>query len=188
MLATLVNFSGRQNKGNSYFVSSFIGEYLTQLEYETNSFHFAELEVNPCSKCSYECFEDITSCPYSSDDLVNIYTNLCKANLQIFIIPNYSEWPCSNYFAFNERGQCFFDDQKYIEYQEADKLFVILSNTSSDNIMNVISSNHPGLSIENFIVVRSRDYNQSSIKGNLSDNQIFREDFFTKLEQFMMSR
>ena len=72
----------------------------------------SEISVNSCGDCSA----------------------VCKS------LPNYCDYPCANFFAFNERIQRYFQDHpKRLDcYEGVPKKFIVISNTEKHNFRAVL--------------------------------------------------
>lgn len=127
---TIANFSGHRN-GNSEKIANYLFENLKD-HYMVEVIHFADLEINACGKCEYQCFEQNNQCPYFYDDIVLTYKKMAQSSFCVFIIPNYSDVPCSNYFIFRERSQCTVENNLAKTYAEVRKHFIVISSTSQD--------------------------------------------------------
>ncbi len=176
MRVVVLNFSARKTAGNSRTIAAEIERSFPL----SRIIHFSDMEVNRCNKCDYQCFKEVKLCKFRNDDVLSIYNEVMSSDLTIYIIPNHSGWPNSNYFAFNERSQSVFNVNNYEVYNRVRKHFIILSNTSPDNIINLIKGDFKGLCADDITVISSRYYGQSSIKGKLLESQNFIE--FLKVE------
>ena len=95
-----VSFSGRNN-GNC----SDIAQYL--IRENDKLVLFKDVFYNPCSKCSYECFNSM--CKYRYDDVYDLLESTNNYKKIVFIVPMYSGNPSSLYFILNERMQDYFN-------------------------------------------------------------------------------
>ena len=103
MKTCIISFSSRGN-GNC----AQIGKLIRSLSEEAVLFQFSYFEIHACGKCGYECFADRSKCPYYSDMEYRLLDAVTHSDLAYFILPNYCDYPCTNYFVFNERSQCYF--------------------------------------------------------------------------------
>lgn len=94
MKILLINFSSRKF-GNCNSITKFIRDNLKD---EIKIKSFASLSIKSCGDCNYECFNKRSDCPFISDDAYELYEEICKSDLVYFIIPNYCDYPCSNFF------------------------------------------------------------------------------------------
>lgn len=72
--------------------------------------------------------------PFSALDFLNLQTG---SDVVFYVVPNYSDFPCSNFFIFNERGQCYFrgTEKRMEKYLSVKKKFIVVSNTGEDNFI-----------------------------------------------------
>lgn len=59
---------------------------------------------------------------------------ICQSETTCFIVPNYCDFPCANFFIFNERSQCYFQGRPEFlnQYLNVPKKFVVVSNSKSE--------------------------------------------------------
>ena len=95
----MISFSGRGN-GNCDQIAKFAASQ------EDRIVRFRDLNVHPCSGCSYECFSG--ECKYRDDDVYNLYEQMLSYDKVILVVPMYCGNPSSLYFIFNERCQDYF--------------------------------------------------------------------------------
>lgn len=107
MKVCIVPFSGRPG-GNC----SRIAEIIRQKEREAAVYDFSALSITPCGCCNYECFQQREKCPHFSDPEFTICEAIANSDLAYFIVPNYCDYPCANFFIFNERSQCYFQHRE----------------------------------------------------------------------------
>ena len=100
----IISFSARQD-GNCDGISRMIREHY---DHSCTVFRFSQQQIHPCGGCRYECFGKETTCPYIADPEYGLLDAICNHDLTYFVIPNYCDYPCANYFIFNERSQCYF--------------------------------------------------------------------------------
>jgi len=167
MRISIINFSGRHN-GNC----SDIAELIVQskhAEHETARYDMSALDVTPCGKCGYNCFEDSTCCPYINDDVYRIYSSICSSDLAYYIVPNYCDYPNAYFFIFNERGQCFFrsSPDKLGQYLNTSKKFIVISNTGEENFRNILSDHISENSVLDILFLSAKSFGIDSIGGGL---------------------
>ncbi|MCL2461324.1 MAG: hypothetical protein FWF44_01550 [Defluviitaleaceae bacterium] len=169
MGAVIVNFSGRIGDGNG----SAIGEFIRRNIFSGGAelINFNSVSVHPCTGCGYECFYDHDSCRYAGDDAVRIYEAVADAEMAVFIVPSYCDFPCSNYFAFKERAQCFCWSEKWQAYLDTRKKFVVIANSGFETISDVIKHGFSKVTDDDILLLRCLDYGSVSIKGNLMENE-----------------
>lgn len=137
MKILLINFSSRK-LGNCNSITKFIEDNLKD---EIKSISFSSLSIKSCGDCNYECFNKRLDCPFISDDVYELYEEICKSDLVYFIIPNYCDYPCSNFFKFNERSLCYFSGMSNLleKYESINKRYIVISNTEKDNFIKVFN-------------------------------------------------
>ena len=101
-------------------------------------------------------------------DLLDAVTN---SEQTYFILPNYCDYPCANFFIFNERSQCYFQGRpKLLEsYEKVPKRFVVISNTNEDNFLQAMAyhtNDEPKV-----LFLSPKRYGKTSIKGDLLTNE-----------------
>ncbi|MDF2698686.1 MAG: hypothetical protein K0Q49_242 [Haloplasmataceae bacterium] len=167
----LINFSSRVEKGNSYSISQYIKEKLNiyNKNITVKQFNFYNLNVNKCGVCDYQCFKNTNDCPVLKDDIKSIYEEIINSNLCIYIIPIYSDYPCSNFFLFRERSQCIFSNENiYEQYLKVNKRFIIIGNTGIEQTMMILKNDFKDTFSSNLITnVKSIDVGEKSTRGNL---------------------
>ena len=162
---TIINFSGRKN-GNCHNIASVITQTMTA-NFEVTVKEMHNLNITPCGRCEYECFTKTASCPYKNDDIIGLYNAVCSSNLAIFIIPNYVDYPNANFFIFNERGACFFQNNTSLmeRYQQTPKKFIVVSNTGRENFEHVFKMHVQDDA--DILFLSPSNYQKSSVKGDL---------------------
>lgn len=164
MKKTIISFSGRKN-GNC----SNIGRMLYQSEEDSIFYDFSEISITPCTACSLECFKEGQQCPYRDDMVYTIYDSIMHSDMTFFIVPNYCDYPCSLYFIFNERSQCYFQHHPQLleQYLEKRKKFIVISNTNQENFIKAFEyqSQKPDI-----LFLSAKRYNKISIRGDLLDS------------------
>ncbi len=60
---------------------------------------------------------------------------IVRSEITYFIVPNYCDYPCSNYYVFNERSQCYFQGKPALldDYLKVPKRSIVVSNTNEDS-------------------------------------------------------
>ncbi|QSX06480.1 flavodoxin family protein [Sedimentibacter sp. zth1] len=165
MKIVIVNFSGKLKNGNGEKISLYIKKLLCKNEVQI--INFKQLNINSCNMCNYECFEKMSSCRYIDDDIKFVYDSLINADYNIYIIPIYSDYPCSNYFAFRERSQCYFDEVIYNKYSVIRKSFIIIGNSGFENTYNIVHNDYKDINRDSFLQLSSNKYSTKSINGDL---------------------
>ena len=140
----------------------------------TKEISISTLNWDSCNKCEYECFNSAGDCRYIKDDVKRVYSEILNHDMTIFIIPVYSDYPCSNYFIFRERSQFVFDSNGiYEDFLSKKKKFIIISNTSDDDVIKVLKNDNKSIRNEDVFIVKTQDYNVKSVKGSITENRAF---------------
>lgn len=170
----IVTFSARKG-GNC----AEIGTYIKELHPDrAELIAFSELAVAPCGRCAYECFRDNTKCPHIGDSAYGVYETISHSDLAYFIVPNYCDFPCANYFAFNERRLCYFQghDDRRERYEHVRKKFIVLSNAGRENFR-IAFSHHVAEGAEpQILFLSAKSYGKSSIDGDLISSGAAKDD------------
>lgn len=84
-----------------------------------------------------------------------------------FVIPNYCDYPCANYFIFNERSQCFFQGkpERLDAFLRVRKKFIVVSNTNQENFRQILSQNVDGE--PEILFLSAKKYGRNSVCGDL---------------------
>lgn len=178
MSVCIVSFSSRKN-GNCSQTGEFIRAYLS----DTILYDFANFTIHPCGDCSYQCFNGGSNCPYFLDKEREILDAITNSTTTYFIVPNYCDFPCSNFFVFNERSLCYFQNNEKLlaRYLQASKKFIVISNTNLENFKTAFAyhtDNEPDI-----LCLSSKKYGKSSTDNNLLSSQQAIDDlkeFITK--------
>lgn len=169
MKICIINFSGREN-GNCRKIADIVAEYFNNSG--VKRFDFCNTEITPCGKCNDECFAKRENCPYINDEIFDIYDSITNCDAAFFIMPNYCDYPCANYFAFNERSQCYFQGKpKLLEsYLKVKKKFIVVSNTQKENFINAFKYQIEENTVPDVLFLSAKTYGKVSIKGDVTDS------------------
>lgn len=131
MKSLIIVFSSRE-KGNSEHIAEFIQSNLRKNE---EIFCFSSHRIAPCGNCRYECFLKDLRCPHCTDGEEVLLEKICRSDETIFVLPNYCDYPCANFFIFNERSNGFFQHhpERLDQYLKVPKKFIVISNSQSDH-------------------------------------------------------
>lgn len=165
-MVTIINFSSRK-KGNSFHIARVCSE----LYQESTVYNWFEGDYHKCENCDYECLQK-KPCPIK-DNLEQIYQSLFESELVIYVVPNYNEFPCSNYFIFNERlrGYLSANESLYKIYMKTPKKFIVLTNTQNDNFENAFKYHVDKHTSPNVLYMSSKKFKQASVSAELMENQ-----------------
>lgn len=130
-------------------------------------FSFSDFQLPPCGRCGYACFSDREACPYFTDMECRLLDAICQSETACFIVPNYCDFPCANFFIFNERSQCYFQGRPELleRYLNIPKKFVVVSNSKSDNFPAAFVQHCAGA--PDILYIRPNKYQKSSILTDL---------------------
>ena len=167
MNCLVISFSGRKN-GNCDNIGRIIQEYYGE---NCKFFSFSEELIHPCGNCGYECFQKGRWCPYITDPEYGLMELICAQDLIYFIVPNYCDYPCANYFIFNERSQCFFqkNPEKSDLFDRIPKRFLVVSNTNTENFKAVLGQNV--LTEPDILFLPARKFGKVSIRGDMMESE-----------------
>ena len=162
MKTVIVSFSSRSN-GNC----SQIGKMICSLTNDPVLFDFSEFDIHPCGHCDAECYEARENCPYFADKEYEILDAVIHSDLVYFVLPNHCDYPCANFFIFNERSQCFFQGRPEIleSYLKIPKRSIVISNTNRENFIQALayhSDNEPEV-----LFLSAKECGKSSIDGDI---------------------
>ncbi|MGN0142840.1 MAG: hypothetical protein ACI4AD_11475 [Roseburia sp.] len=166
----ILTFSGRRD-GNCFEIAKHILSRYP--DGRAKLYNFAELDITPCGKCALECFQSREECPYSGDKVYEMYDAVTNSDMTYFIVPNYCDYPCSNYFAFNERSQCYFQGHEELlkKYLEVKKKFVVVSNTGKENFRKAFLYQVNDEEQLQILFLSAKKYHKVSIKGDLMTSE-----------------
>ncbi len=161
----VVNFSAR-TWGNCAAIARLVAR-----ETRARCVDFSELHAVPCGMCDCQCFQPDGQCPHRSDGLFGLYEAIAKADSAVFVLPNYMNYPCSNYFVFNERSQCYFgvSEARLNDYLRTPKKFIVVSNTEEDTFRAVLSQQVCEEERAEILFLHAKAYGKVSLKGDLMD-------------------
>lgn len=167
MKVCIVNFSNRSN-GNCKSIAALLKSLY--LKDNVKVFNYSSMAIEACGKCNYECLKAKTICPYN-DKIKSIYTNISNSDLCYYILPNYCDYPCSNFFVFNERGCGFFNKskEKLNKYLNVKKKFIVISNSNTSNFENILKY-HINDNKLDILFLSTKKFGITSINDNLLIN------------------
>ena len=179
MNVLVISFGGRSG-GNCDSISDLL---VQRNEPECTIFKFSEQKIHPCGGCRYECF-DTEPCPYREDPEYELLESICQSDLTYFVIPNYCDYPCANYFIFNERSQCFFQGkpERLDEFLRVRKKFIVVSNTNQENFRQILSQNADGE--PEILFLSAKKFGRNSVCGDLMASAAA----VAEIDQFVMEK
>ncbi|MCM1298884.1 MAG: GNAT family N-acetyltransferase [Firmicutes bacterium] len=174
MKICIISFSKR-SKGSCAHIASEL--FRLHGSDQAEIFDFSRLDISPCGGCDYQCFDDRTACPYFSDSVYRLYEEITDSDLVYFIVPNYCDYPCSAFFAFNERSQCYFQGRPELldKYLSVRKKFIVVSNTGQDNFISAFRYQINENEAPDILFLSAKKFDKISIKGDLTDSQAVRK-------------
>ena len=162
----VVSFSSRAN-GNCAQIGRLVCSLLKDAEW----FDFSSFNIHPCGECGYECFSENEKCPHAADMEYHILDQITHSDMTYFVLPNYCDYPCANYFIFNERSQCYFQGrpERLDAYEKVPKKVIVVSNTNEENFRQAMACqayNDPDI-----LFLSAKKYGKVSIRGDLMTNE-----------------
>ncbi|MFG6351639.1 MAG: hypothetical protein K1W21_08540 [Oscillospiraceae bacterium] len=166
MPACVISFSGRRD-GNCSAVAQAVRDALSGRD-SVQYFDCSALALTPCGGCGCECFQARERCPYFDDPVFGMYDAVTRSSMSYFVVPNYCDYPCANFFLFNERSQCYFQGRPELleQYERAPKKFIVVSNTGRDNFITAFQY-HTGDAPPDVLFLSARRFGKVSIRGDL---------------------
>ncbi len=168
----IITFSSRKD-GNCEAIGNYIREIYCGA---ADLLSFTEFSINSCGKCNYECFTKNLSCPYMDDMECTLIDNIISHDLTYFIVPNYNDYPCANFFAFSERQQWYFriNPEELSAYDKARKRFIVVSNTEKNNFRKVFSYHVE--ETPKILYLSASHYGKNSLAGDILFSDEARQD------------
>lgn len=159
----IISFSSRK-QGNC----EQIAEFLSIMHDSIRIYRFSEFRLQPCGTCQYECFQKDEACPYSADRERDILDAICSSHLAYFVIPNYQDYPCANFFIFQERMQGYFHvhPEHRKAFHRVKKRFLVISNTINENFHRI--ARQYAAAETDVLILQSRKFGLSSIKDRIA--------------------
>lgn len=175
-MVVIVSFSGRKD-GNCRNIANFCANYIQ----DSSLFSFSDFSISPCGNCAYECFRDRDHCPRFHDMEFRLLDSITRADRAIFVVPNYCDYPCANFFIFNERSQCYFQGHPELldAYLKVPKKFIVISNTAQANFQEAFTQ-HADRE-PNILYLSAKAFGKRCIDGNILDTA----EAVTSLERFI---
>lgn len=140
--------------------------------YETETINIFNYNVQSCGDCDYNCFNSGECC--KEDDVHELYRKCFESDKIIFAVPTYCGHLTSAYFKFWERSQALFQDEIDYENDYLKKMnFIIIGNLSSGGDMALHEALYSFTNRSFYpeaTLLSSREYNKSSIKGDLIES------------------
>lgn len=163
----LISFSGRPN-GNCGRTAGMLRQHYGE---RSVLYDFSTFTITPCGRCGCECFQARENCPYFNDPEYTVCDAAANSSLACFIVPNYCDYPCANFFAFNERSQCYFQGRPALleQYLSVKKKFIVISNTGRDNFTAAFRCHIAEDAEPDVLFLSAKRFHKTSIRGDLMD-------------------
>ena len=172
----ILNFSPR-SEGNCAKIADFVADFHNRTNVSVHHVH-----MEPCSNCNYECLTPGVVCPNVSDHQKEVMDTVCDSDVAYIIVPNFCGYPCTNYFAYNERMVGYFnmDRERNGKYLGVKKLFIVVSNTEGDNFRNALQQQTKGE--PKIMYMKTGKYKKRSTAGDIMDSEDAAADLRAFLE------
>lgn len=166
-MIVVVNFSSRKD-GNCYQISGVVKKHYK--EKKVKIFNFHENTYHSCGHCDYECFKK--KCKIG-DGINEIFKAIVQSEETIFVVPNYCDYPNSNFFLFNERSCGFFNGNKDLmnRYLNIPKKFIVVSNSCNNSFKTAFSYHLSSDETPNILYFNSKKFDQNPLDGKLMSNK-----------------
>lgn len=171
--ACIISFSGRAG-GSCSNIAEVLRRYWKG---EAEVYDISILSITPCGHCGYQCFQAGEECPYFSDPVYEMYDAVVKSEVTCYIVPNYCDYPCANFFAFNERSQCYFQNHQELldAYLAVRKKFIVVSNTGRENFESAFRYHVQEGVDPDILSLSAKKFELVSIHGDLMDSEEARQ-------------
>ena len=162
MSRLVLSFSGRKD-GNCDGIGRCVSG-LTGADF----IRFADLHAQPCGECDYECLRG-GACP-KKDGVFRLYDQIAAAEECVFLLPNYADFPCAQFFIFAERGTGWFggSEEKLARYMAVPKKAIVISGGAEESFRHALSMQADRLE---FLFISAKEYGQGSLEGHLAENE-----------------
>lgn len=166
MSKIVVAFSGRRG-GNCDSVG-----LLAAGQMQAEFVRFADLKAESCGECAYECLRG-GDCP-KKDGVFALYDAIAAAEECMFVLPNYADFPCANFFIFAERGTGWFGGSKerLQRYMAVPKKAIVISGGEQENFRRIMEYQAEKTDV---LFLSAKEFGQSSLAGRLTENEAARE-------------
>jgi len=164
-------FSSRDD-GNCTNCTKYCLEIMEQHGYKSELINVFHYDVQGCGVCNYKCFNNGICA--KNDDVNELYRRCFEADKIIFAIPTFSGHLASSYFTFWERSQGVFKDNDQYEKDFLKKInIIVIGNITSGGDMALHEALYSFTNRSFYpetILLSSREYDRSSIKGDLMES------------------
>lgn len=162
MRTCIISFSSRAG-GNC----ARIAEQIRSFSEGAVLYDFSRFAIHPCGGCNYECFSSRDKCPHIADMAYELLDAVTHSAITYLILPNYCDYPCANFFIFNERSQCYFQGRPELldAYEKVPKRIVVVSNTNEGNFRQAMA--YHCAAEPDILFLSAKKYGKVSVKGDL---------------------
>ena len=179
MNISIIDFSGRNGQGNCWKIAKYIYNKLS-FNNHISLIKYSNLNIKGCSKCNYSCLNpNVFKCD-NPDETNDVYLQVNQSDIAFYIIPIYSDYPCSNYFIFKERSQATVDLHMK-NYNKIKKCFIFIANTGEKNIKNVVED-EPGVN-NVALILSTNEFNTKGFYGDLVE----KSECLLKIDKYIKS-
>ena len=100
--------------------------------------------------------------------------SICSCDQVYFIVPNYCDHPCANFYLFNERSLCYFQNSqdRLGQYLSVPKKFVVVSGTQAESFRTAFVQHTD--SEPQILYLSAKNYGKRSIDGDIMDSSAAR--------------
>ena len=147
--------------------------------------NISEIFTQGCGGCQTECFQKGGACPLPDAPAITALYEAITAQGACFIVPNYCDWPCSNFFRFCERGCGYFGigTERAERYLAAEKHFIVISNTNRSHFEEIFSEHVVPTKSPHILFLSAAAHHRVSLRGDLAKVEEVRTElrvFFNK--------
>ena len=96
---------------------------------------------------------------------------ITNSTLTYFIVPNYCDYPCANFFIFNERSLCYFQNKEELlnAYERVPKKVIVVSNTNREHFHEAMK--YHGECEPEMLFLSAKQYGKNSTVGDLLSSE-----------------
>lgn len=162
MSRLVVSFSGRK-MGNCDRIGRLAADIL-----QADFARFADVQAAPCGGCDYECLRG-GACP-KEDGVFGLYDKIAEAEECVFVLPNYADQPCANFFIFAERGTGWFggSEERLQKYMAVPKKAIVISGSEQESFCRVMEYQAEKTDV---LFLSAKEYGQKSLEGRLDESE-----------------
>lgn len=183
MKALGIAFSARK-RGNCLNCVEYVLSKLKEHGFENEVVNVYDLEIKPCSHCSYECFSrelrgKDEACPIQ-DDVPKIYKKMEGTDIFVLAVPTYGGKAASLYCAFTERAQGIVESFEEFKKSILNKIIalIVIGNIPAGGDLayhTVILDHYDCKYPPPTLLLSSAEFGQGSIYGTLLEEERVRD-------------